>query len=56
MLSVPVPDPKQHAKDLAWLNALLTKAQPEAPGLTASYLHTPSRSAHGPSTPRRTRA
>ncbi|MGY4957904.1 DnaB-like helicase N-terminal domain-containing protein [Streptomyces nigrescens] len=40
LLSVPAPDPKQHAKDIAWLNAVLTKAQPEAPGLTASYLHT----------------
>ncbi|MGX1761958.1 DnaB-like helicase N-terminal domain-containing protein [Streptomyces lydicus] len=40
LLSVPAPDPKQHAKDIAWLTAVLTKAQPEAPGLTASYLHT----------------
>lgn len=40
LLSVPAPDPKHHAKDIAWLNAVLTKAQPKAPGLTASYLHT----------------
>ncbi|MGY4968322.1 DnaB-like helicase N-terminal domain-containing protein [Streptomyces nigrescens] len=40
MRSVPAPDPEQHLKDPAWLNALLAAARPEAPGLTASYLHT----------------
>ncbi|MCL7493827.1 replicative DNA helicase [Streptomyces sp. MCA2] len=40
MRTVPTPSPKQHAKDTAWLSAVLAKAQPEAPGLTASYLHT----------------
>ncbi|WP_159468749.1 DnaB-like helicase N-terminal domain-containing protein [Streptomyces caniferus] len=40
MCTVPAPDPKQHAKDTAWLSAVLAKARPEAPGLTASYLHT----------------
>ncbi|AJT62546.1 hypothetical protein T261_0857 [Streptomyces lydicus] len=40
MRSVPQPDPEQHRIDLAWLNAVLDAARPEAPGLTASYLHT----------------
>ncbi|WP_432141039.1 DnaB-like helicase N-terminal domain-containing protein [Streptomyces sp. bgisy084] len=38
--TVSSPDPKQHAKDTAWLGAVLAKARHEAPGLTASYLHT----------------
>ncbi|MFE0188022.1 DnaB-like helicase N-terminal domain-containing protein [Streptomyces sp. NPDC058989] len=40
MRSVPQPDPEQHRTDPAWLNAVLEAARPEAPGLTASYLHT----------------
>ncbi|MFG2349644.1 DnaB-like helicase N-terminal domain-containing protein [Streptomyces phaeochromogenes] len=40
MRSVPAPDPDQHLKDPAWLNTVLDAARPEAPGLTASYLHT----------------
>lgn len=40
MRTAPAPNPKQHAKDTAWLSAVLAKARPEAPGLTASYLHT----------------
>ncbi|MGA5633140.1 DnaB-like helicase N-terminal domain-containing protein [Streptomyces lydicamycinicus] len=38
--TVSSPDPKQHVKDTAWLGAVLAKARHEAPGLTASYLHT----------------
>ncbi|MFH9228298.1 DnaB-like helicase N-terminal domain-containing protein [Streptomyces lydicus] len=40
MRTVPAPSPNQHAKDTAWLSAVLAKARSEAPGLTASYLHT----------------
>ncbi|MEU8781741.1 DnaB-like helicase N-terminal domain-containing protein [Streptomyces sp. NPDC048637] len=40
MRTVPVPAPKDHAKDATWLDAVLSRARREAPGLTASYLHT----------------
>ncbi|MFC9228436.1 DnaB-like helicase N-terminal domain-containing protein [Streptomyces decoyicus] len=39
MRTLPVPAPKEHAKDTTWLDAVLSKARPQAPGLTASYLH-----------------
>lgn len=38
--TLPPPDPADHAKDTAWLNAVLDHAHPHAPGLNASYLHT----------------
>ncbi|CAM5365434.1 hypothetical protein SALBM311S_00079 [Streptomyces alboniger] len=38
--TLPPPDPADHAKDTAWLNAVLDQARPHAPGLNASYLHT----------------
>ncbi|WP_329269058.1 DnaB-like helicase N-terminal domain-containing protein [Streptomyces sp. NBC_01451] len=38
--TLPPPDPADHAKDTAWLNAVLDHARPHAPGLSASYLHT----------------
>ncbi|MFF3460285.1 DnaB-like helicase N-terminal domain-containing protein [Streptomyces sp. NPDC002730] len=40
MLETPAPDPEQHRDSPAWLNAVLDAARPNAPGLTASYLHT----------------
>ncbi|KPC62674.1 DnaB-like helicase N-terminal domain-containing protein [Streptomyces chattanoogensis] len=40
MGTVPPPDPETHRTDVAWLTAVLDAARPEAPGLTASYLHT----------------
>ncbi len=40
MRSVPPPDPEAHRTDAAWLTTVLEAARPEAPGLTASYLHT----------------
>ncbi|WP_414170783.1 DnaB-like helicase N-terminal domain-containing protein [Streptoverticillium reticulum] len=40
MRTVPPPDPDAHRTDPAWLNTVLDTARPEAPGLTASYLHT----------------
>ncbi|WP_405625914.1 DnaB-like helicase N-terminal domain-containing protein [Streptomyces sp. NBC_01396] len=38
--TLPPPNPIDHAKDTAWLNAVLDLARPHAPGLNASYLHT----------------
>ncbi|MBA2950244.1 DnaB-like helicase N-terminal domain-containing protein [Streptomyces himalayensis] len=38
--TVPPPDPEAHRLDPAWLNTVLGAARPNAPGLTASYLHT----------------
>ncbi|WP_329343638.1 replicative DNA helicase [Streptomyces sp. NBC_01352] len=38
--TLPPPNPADHAKDAAWLNAVLDHARPHAPGLNASYLHT----------------
>ncbi|WP_406463307.1 replicative DNA helicase [Streptomyces sp. NBC_01622] len=38
--TLPPPDPADHAKDTAWLNAVLEHARPHAPGLNTSYLHT----------------
>ncbi|MFD3959888.1 MULTISPECIES: DnaB-like helicase N-terminal domain-containing protein [Streptomyces] len=40
MRTVPLPDPEAHRSDPAWLNSVLDAARPQAPGLTASYLHT----------------
>ncbi|MGW2650796.1 DnaB-like helicase N-terminal domain-containing protein [Streptomyces sp. NPDC001393] len=40
MRSVPPPDPEAHRTEVAWLNTVMEAARPEAPGLTASYLHT----------------
>ncbi|MFF5546816.1 DnaB-like helicase N-terminal domain-containing protein [Streptomyces olivaceoviridis] len=37
--TLPPPDPDDHAKDTAWLNQVLERARPHAPGLNASYLH-----------------
>jgi replicative DNA helicase len=37
--TLPPPDPADHAKDTAWLNAVLEHARPHAPGLSASYIH-----------------
>ncbi|KND28591.1 DnaB-like helicase N-terminal domain-containing protein [Streptomyces stelliscabiei] len=37
--TLPPPDPADHAKDTAWLNAVLDHARPHARGLSASYLH-----------------
>ncbi|MFE5097091.1 DnaB-like helicase N-terminal domain-containing protein [Streptomyces sp. NPDC056638] len=39
MRAVPAPDPERHMKDPVWLNTVLERARPEAPGLTVSYLH-----------------
>ncbi|MFE7358789.1 DnaB-like helicase N-terminal domain-containing protein [Streptomyces sp. NPDC057543] len=39
MRAVPAPDPERHIKDPVWLNSVLERARPEAPGLTVSYLH-----------------
>lgn len=36
---LPAPDPARHATETHWLNAVLNTARPQAPGLTASYLH-----------------
>ncbi|MBB5938629.1 DnaB-like helicase N-terminal domain-containing protein [Streptomyces zagrosensis] len=38
--TLPPPDPAQHAKNTTWLNHVLTTGRDQAPGLTASYLHT----------------
>ncbi|WP_327666665.1 replicative DNA helicase [Streptomyces sp. NBC_00485] len=38
--TLPPPDPAEHAKDTAWLNAVLDHARPHAPGLNVSYIHT----------------
>ncbi|MFI7102723.1 DnaB-like helicase N-terminal domain-containing protein [Streptomyces sp. NPDC050161] len=38
--TLPLPDPDQHRTSTTWLDAVLDRARPEAPGLTASYLHT----------------
>ncbi|MFF8779545.1 DnaB-like helicase N-terminal domain-containing protein [Streptomyces sp. NPDC015140] len=38
--TLPRPDPAEHAKNTQWLDRVLTKAQEQARGLTASYLHT----------------
>ncbi|MGW7008213.1 DnaB-like helicase N-terminal domain-containing protein [Streptomyces sp. NPDC054933] len=40
MREVPAPEAEQHRDSLAWPNAILASARPNAPGLTASYLHT----------------
>ncbi|MDF3292386.1 DnaB-like helicase N-terminal domain-containing protein [Streptomyces silvisoli] len=40
MRTVPPPDPETHRTNPAWLITVLDAARPEAPGLTASYLHT----------------
>ncbi|MEU7161997.1 DnaB-like helicase N-terminal domain-containing protein [Streptomyces chrestomyceticus] len=40
MRATPVPNPEQHRRSPAWLNRVLEAARPQAPGLTASYLHT----------------
>ncbi|MEU3616832.1 DnaB-like helicase N-terminal domain-containing protein [Streptomyces sp. NPDC006872] len=37
--TLPPPDPADHAKDAAWLNAVLDHARPHARGLSASYVH-----------------
>ncbi|MCX5257736.1 hypothetical protein OOK27_27040 [Streptomyces canus] len=37
--TLPPPNPDDHAKDTAWLNAVLDHARPRAPGLSASYIH-----------------
>ncbi|MFJ4204220.1 DnaB-like helicase N-terminal domain-containing protein [Streptomyces sviceus] len=37
--TLPPPDPADHAKDTAWLNAVLEHTRPHAPGLSASYIH-----------------
>ncbi|MFE9407453.1 DnaB-like helicase N-terminal domain-containing protein [Streptomyces sp. NPDC006704] len=40
MHAVPAPDPEAHRTTPAWLNRVLDAARPQAPGLTATYLHT----------------
>ncbi|MFB1044227.1 DnaB-like helicase N-terminal domain-containing protein [Streptomyces chrestomyceticus] len=40
MRTAPVPDPEQHHRSPVWLSRVLEAARPQAPGLTASYLHT----------------
>ncbi|MFF3276547.1 DnaB-like helicase N-terminal domain-containing protein [Streptomyces chrestomyceticus] len=40
MRTTPVPDPDQHHRSPVWLSRVLEAARPQAPGLTASYLHT----------------
>lgn len=40
MRTVPAPDPEAHRTTPAWLNSVLNAARPQAPGLTASYVHT----------------
>ncbi|MFH8751936.1 DnaB-like helicase N-terminal domain-containing protein [Streptomyces rimosus] len=40
MRTAPVPDPEQHRRSPVWLGRVLEAARPQAPGLTASYLHT----------------
>ncbi|MGY1495749.1 DnaB-like helicase N-terminal domain-containing protein [Streptomyces sp. QTS52] len=37
--ALPPPDPADHAKNTAWLNQVLELARPNAPGLSAPYLH-----------------
>ncbi|MFJ8676348.1 DnaB-like helicase N-terminal domain-containing protein [Streptomyces sp. NPDC093589] len=39
MGALPAPDPDRHRTDVAWLGEVLTRARPQAPGLSASYLH-----------------
>ncbi|MFD9817513.1 DnaB-like helicase N-terminal domain-containing protein [Streptomyces violascens] len=39
MRTVPAPDPDTHRTTPAWLNTVLDAARPQAPGLTATYLH-----------------
>ncbi|WP_181785403.1 DnaB-like helicase N-terminal domain-containing protein [Streptomyces phytophilus] len=38
--TLPRPDPAEHAKNTKWLNRVLATGRQQAPGLTASYLHT----------------
>ncbi|MBD0748108.1 DnaB-like helicase N-terminal domain-containing protein [Streptomyces sp. CBMA152] len=40
MHALPAPDPETHRTTPAWLNSVLDTARPQAPGLTATYLHT----------------
>ncbi|RSO13128.1 replicative DNA helicase, partial [Streptomyces sp. WAC 06725] len=40
MRTAPVPDAEQHRRAPVWLDRVLKAARPQAPGLTASYLHT----------------
>ena len=40
MREVPTPEEMTSSTGLAWLTAVLAKAQPQAPGLTPSYMHT----------------
>ncbi|MBV9026846.1 MAG: replicative DNA helicase [Streptomycetaceae bacterium] len=40
MRTLPPPEPEAHATEPVWLNSVLAAARSEAPGLTASYLHT----------------
>ncbi|MFH8591526.1 DnaB-like helicase N-terminal domain-containing protein [Streptomyces rimosus] len=40
MHTAPVPDVEQHRRAPVWLGRVLKAARPQAPGLTASYLHT----------------
>ncbi|KOT89751.1 replicative DNA helicase [Streptomyces rimosus subsp. rimosus] len=40
MHTAPVPDAEQHRRAPVWLDRVLQAARPQAPGLTASYLHT----------------
>ncbi|MGW2597162.1 DnaB-like helicase N-terminal domain-containing protein [Streptomyces klenkii] len=39
MRTLPPPAPEAHAREPLWLNAVLHAARPEAPGLSAAYLH-----------------
>ncbi|MEU7166611.1 DnaB-like helicase N-terminal domain-containing protein [Streptomyces morookaense] len=39
MHTIPPPAAEAHAREPVWLNAVLHAARPEAPGLTAAYLH-----------------
>lgn len=52
--TLPLPDLEVHAKEAGWLNAVLDAARPEAPGLTAPYLHTLINACPGPTTRRPT--
>ncbi|MFD5161796.1 DnaB-like helicase N-terminal domain-containing protein [Streptomyces hawaiiensis] len=38
--TLPPPDPAEHAQNTKWLDQVLTAGREQAPGLTASYLHT----------------
>ncbi|MBT2409333.1 replicative DNA helicase [Streptomyces sp. ISL-12] len=38
--TLPAPDPAEHAKNTNWLDQVLTSANQQVRGLTASYLHT----------------